>query len=124
MIVDKPWGKVHTYALNQPASVRLLTIEPGQETSEHYHQLREETWIVLDEHLTVQIGNRVVEARPGQEFIVGAEETHRIVNHGERRGRVLEVAFGYTTEDDTFRLEDEYGRPLGTPVVMAPLCDR
>jgi hypothetical protein len=28
------------------------------------------------------------------------------------RGRVLEIAYGYTTEDDTQRLEDVYGRPL------------
>ena len=33
MIVEKPWGKVTTFALNQPSSVRLITIEPGQETS-------------------------------------------------------------------------------------------
>ena len=29
MIVDKPWGKVATYALNQPSSVRVITVEPG-----------------------------------------------------------------------------------------------
>lgn len=113
MIVDKPWGKVTTYALNQPASVRVIAIEPGQETSEHYHQLRDEMWVVLDEGLTIQIGNRVVEAGPGEEFVVSAEEPHRIANRGTHRGRVLEIAHGYTTEDDTFRLQDDYGRPLG-----------
>ena len=112
MIVEKPWGKVATYALNQPSSVRMITIEPGQETSEHYHQLRDEMWVVLDSGLTVQIGNRMVEAQPGEEFVVSAEEPHRIRNKGDRRGRVLEVAYGYTTEDDTFRLQDDYGRPL------------
>ena len=44
--------------------------------------------------------------------MVRAEEPHRITNTGERRGRVLEIAHGYTTEDDTFRLQDDYGRPL------------
>ncbi len=112
MIVDKPWGKVTTYALNQPSSVRIIAVEPAHETSEHYHRLRDEMWVVLDEGLTVQIGNRTVEARPGDEFVVAAEEPHRIVNRGDRRGRVLEVAHGYTTEDDTFRLQDDYGRPL------------
>jgi mannose-6-phosphate isomerase len=112
VIVEKPWGKVTTYALNQPSSVRVITIEPGQETSEHYHQLRDEMWVVLDTGLEIQIGNRVVEAQPGEEFVVSAEEPHRIANKGERRGRVLEVAHGYTTEDDTFRLQDDYGRPL------------
>ena len=112
MIVDKPWGSVTTYALNQPSSVRMIRIDPGQETSEHYHQLRDEMWVVLDAGLSVQIGNRIVDARPGEEFVVSAEEPHRIMNRGSRSGRVLEVAYGYTTEDDTFRLKDDYGRPL------------
>ncbi len=84
MIVEKPWGKVTTYALNQPSSVRIITIEPAQETSEHYHQLRDEMWIVLDPGLVIQIGNRVVEAHPGDEFVVSAEEPHRIRNVGEK----------------------------------------
>jgi mannose-6-phosphate isomerase-like protein (cupin superfamily) len=112
MIVEKPWGRVVTYALNQPSSVRMITVEGGQETSEHYHQLRDEMWIVLDAGLVIQIGNRTIEAQPGEEFVVSAEEPHRIRNPGAGRGRVLEVAYGYTTEDDTFRLQDDYGRPL------------
>ncbi len=66
MIVDKPWGKVVTYALNQPSSVRVITVEPGQETSVHYHQMRDEMWVVLDAGLNVQIGNRSVEAAVGR----------------------------------------------------------
>lgn len=112
MIVDKPWGKVTTYSLNQPSSVRIITIDPGQETSEHFHQLRDEMWVVLDEGLQVQVGERLVDAKPGDEFVVEAEKPHRIANPGAKRGRVLEIAHGYTTEDDTFRLQDDYGRPL------------
>ena len=112
MIVDKPWGTVATYALNQPASVRMVTVQPGQATSVHYHRMRDEMWIVLDDGLTIQIGNRTVRASSGAEFVVSAEEVHRITNEGDRRGRVLEIAYGYTTEDDTLRLQDDYGRPL------------
>jgi mannose-6-phosphate isomerase len=112
VIIDKPWGKVVTYALNQPSSVRVITVEPGQETSVHYHQMRDEMWVVLDAGLTVQIGNRTVEASPGEEFIVSAETNQRLSNAGQTRGRVLEIAYGYTTEDDTLRLQDDYGRPL------------
>ena len=112
MIVDKPWGRVATYSLNQPSSVRVITVEPGQETSEHYHQLRDEMWVVLDPGLVIQIGNRTIPTQPGEEFVVSAEEPHRIRNEGDGRGRVLEVAYGYTSEEDTFRLQDDYGRPL------------
>ena len=80
VIVDKPWGKVATYALNQPSSVRVITVEPAQETSVHYHRMRDEIWVVLDPDLVIQIGNREVEAQPGEEFVVPAEETHRIGN--------------------------------------------
>jgi mannose-1-phosphate guanylyltransferase/mannose-6-phosphate isomerase len=112
VIIDKPWGKVCTYALNQPASVRIITVEPGEETSVHSHQMRDEMWVVLDVGLTIQIGDRETQAKPGEEFMVPAEETHRIANASGARGRVLEIAYGYTTEDDTRRLEDAYGRPL------------
>jgi mannose-6-phosphate isomerase-like protein (cupin superfamily) len=74
--------------------------------------MRDEMWVVLDPGLTVQIGNRSVDASPGDEFMVAAETTHRIANGAGARGRVLEIAYGYTTEDDTLRLQDDYGRPL------------
>lgn len=111
MILDKPWGRVTSYTLNQPASVRIIQVQPGQETSLHYHQMREELWVILDDGLRVQVGDEVVVAKPGDEFMVPAESTHRIVA-GDKPGRVLEIAYGYTTEDDVHRLEDDYGRVL------------
>ena len=102
-----------TYALNQPSSVRVITVEPGQETSVHYHQMRDEMWVVLDPGLNVQIGNRVRRGRAGRGVHGGAPRPpigSRTRN--DAAGRVLEIAYGYTTEDDTLRLEDDYGRPL------------
>lgn len=112
MIVEKPWGRVVTYAHHQPSTVRLITVEPGQETSVHFHRMRDETWVVLDDGLVVEIGERSVAATPGDEFVIPAERPHRIRCEGPRAGRILEVAYGYTTEDDSQRLEDDYGRPL------------
>jgi mannose-6-phosphate isomerase len=112
MIVDKPWGSVATYALNQPSSVRIITVEPGEQTSVHFHQMRDEVWVVLDPGLTIEIGNRVVDTTPGEEFTIPVEETHRIRCTGTVPGRILEIAYGYTSEDDTQRLEDPYGRPV------------
>lgn len=112
MILDKPWGKVVTYALNQPSSVRVITVEPGKETSVHYHRMRDELWVVLDEGLTVEIGDDVIAAAPGEEFTIPAEQAHRIRCTGGAPGRILEIAYGYTSEDDSQRLADPYGRPL------------
>ena len=112
MIVEKPWGRVATYAHNQPSTVRLITVEPGQETSVHFHRMRDETWVVLDPGLVVEIGDRSVTAAPGEEFVIPAEQRHRIRCEGPAAGRILEVAYGYTTEEDSQRIEDDYGRPL------------
>ena len=110
MIVDKPWGRVATYAHNQPSTVRVITVEPGQETSVHFHRMRDETWVVAG--LAVVIGERVVNASAGEEFVIPAEQTHRIRCDGPGPGRILEIAYGYTTEEDSQRLVDDYGRSL------------
>ena len=112
MIVEKPWGRVVTYAHNQPSTVRVITVEPGQETSMHFHRMRDETWVVLDPGLIVEIGARSIPASPGEEFVIPAEQTHRIRCDGPASGRILEVAYGYTTEEDDQRIEDDYGRPV------------
>jgi mannose-6-phosphate isomerase len=112
VIVDKPWGSVATYAQNQPSTVRVITVEPGQETSVHFHRMRDETWVVLDPGLVVEIDGRSIETSPGDEFVVPAEQAHRIRCDGRSAGRILEVAYGYTEEEDSQRLADDYGRPL------------
>jgi mannose-6-phosphate isomerase-like protein (cupin superfamily) len=112
VIVDKPWGSVATYAQNQPSTVRVITVEPGQETSVHFHRMRDETWVVLDPGLVVEIDGRSIATSPGDEFVVPAEQTHRIRCDGRSPGRILEVAYGYTEEEDSQRLADDYGRPL------------
>jgi mannose-6-phosphate isomerase-like protein (cupin superfamily) len=107
MIVDKPWGRVVTYALNQPSSVRVLTVDPGKRTSAHHHRMRDETWVVLDPGLVVEIGDRTLRPEPGEEFMIPAEERHRIACVGEVAARILEIAYGYTSEDDDVRLEPD-----------------
>jgi len=109
VIVDRPWGRTQTYALNQPATARLVTMVPGGDTGAHYHRLRDELWIVLDPGLTIDIGNRVLHPEPGDEIQVPAEEPHRIRCHDEASGRVLQIAFGYQSEED--RLPVEGGPP-------------
>ena len=111
MKVDKPWGHYKQYALNRNVSVRLIVLEPKQETSLHWHNLRSDLWIVLDEGLKVQIGDEVHNAKQGEEFFIPSEQIHRLAAT-EKKARVLEIAFGYCIEDDIHRLADDYGREL------------
>lgn len=111
MLVDKPWGYYKQYALNKTCSVKLLVLEPDQETSLHWHNLRSDTWVILDEGIRVQVGEEVHDAHVGDEFFIPAGQLHRLKSLG-KRAKVLEIAFGYTSEDDTHRLADDYGREL------------
>jgi mannose-6-phosphate isomerase len=94
--MDKPWGNIKAFTLNQPCTVKLITINAGEETSLHYHKLRDDMWVIMDE---------------GLEYMVPAEQVHKIRSLG-KRGRVLEIDIGFTSEDDVFRLSDAYGREM------------
>ena len=56
--------------------------------------------------LMIQIGNRVVDAAAGRGVHGAGRGDAPDRQRGTARGRVLEIAYGYTTEDDTQRLED------------------
>lgn len=111
VILEKPWGTIRAYALNQPCTVKLITINPGQETSLHYHKLRDDVWIILDGGLEVTIGEETFRPVEGEEFMIPAEKRHKI-KALRGRGRVLEIDIGFTSEDDTYRITDAYGREL------------
>ncbi len=111
MRVEKPWGHYMQYAINRNCSVRVISLEPGEETSLHWHNLRSDLWVVLDEGIEVQIGEEIHVAREGEEFFIPSEQVHRLKSMG-KKARVLEIAFGYCLEDDINRLADDYGREL------------
>ena len=112
MIVEKPWGRVVTYALNQPSSVRVITVEPGQETSVHYHRMRDETWVVLDPGLTVEIDDRAVEAEPGEEFVIPAEQALGSAAPGPGPAVSSRSPTGTRRKTTRSDSQDAYGRPL------------
>ncbi|MBC7248166.1 MAG: mannose-6-phosphate isomerase [Actinobacteria bacterium] len=111
VFLEKPWGNIKAFALNQPCTVKIITVEPDQETSLHYHKLRDDMWIILDDGLEVTIEGETFFPREGEEFMIPAEKRHKIRSLG-KRGRVLEIDIGFTSEDDTYRITDLYGREL------------
>ncbi len=99
MILHKSWGLIKEYNLNQVCTVKVLVISPGHSTSLHSHRLRDDMWVILDDGLEVQVGDKRYLPKEGDEFVIEAGTDHRI-RGGETEGRVLEIDFGYTTEDD------------------------
>src|ERR1700679_216618 len=105
----RPWGNFEQFTHNESSTVKIITVNAGEELSLQYHEKRSEFWKVLSGNPTITSGDKVIQAKPGDEFFQQAKQNHRI-QAGTIEARILEVAFGTFDEDDIVRLEDKYGR--------------
>jgi mannose-1-phosphate guanylyltransferase/mannose-6-phosphate isomerase len=66
-LVTRPWGSFRQYAHNEPVTVSLMCVMPGQRLSLQSHTGRAELWIVLDEGAEVQVGEEILHPQSGGE---------------------------------------------------------
>lgn len=109
-IVERPWGRFQQFSLNEPTTVKVITVEPGQRLSLQRHRHRGELWQVLDGDLEITVEERTWTAARGELVWVPVGATHRLANPSPRDSRILEIAFGDFDEDDIERLQDDYSR--------------
>jgi mannose-1-phosphate guanylyltransferase/mannose-6-phosphate isomerase len=109
--VTRPWGSFSQYALNEPTTVSLMTVNPGERLSLQSHTGRAELWIVIDDGAEVQVGDEIRTYRAGEEIWIPVGERHRLSCPGPTPVRVLEVAFGNWSQEDITRYQDDYNRP-------------
>jgi mannose-6-phosphate isomerase len=109
-VQERPWGQFEQFVSNQRVTVKVITVEPGHRLSLQTHEHRGEMWQVLDVPIEVTVAERTWTASPGETVWVPSGAVHRMSNKSDRRGRVLEVAFGDFDEADILRLEDDYAR--------------
>jgi mannose-6-phosphate isomerase-like protein (cupin superfamily) len=106
----RPWGRLKRYADNEVCTVKIITVYPDQMLSLQSHKKRDELWVILDKGLKVEVGDTVLEnPLPGDEIVIPRYAKHRLASLGET-GRVLEIAFGQSEEEDQERFEDIYNR--------------
>ena len=113
-IVEKPWGHEEIWASTSRYAGKILFIKQGHRLSRQYHNVKEETIMVLDgvlvcEEGPAQIGDRVVRhhMHPGEIFHVRPGTIHRFCAE-ETDVRLVEVSTAEIT--DVVRLEDDYRR--------------
>lgn len=106
----RPWGGFKRYVLNEVCTVKIITVNPGQILSKQRHFNRDELWVVLDPGLRIELGDRIIEAAPGEEVFIPRLAWHRLSCTGSAPGRVMEISLGAFDEDDIERTEDMYGR--------------
>lgn len=109
--VDKPWGHELIWARTDRYVGKILHIKAGEALSLQYHQVKDETIMVLTgrlrfEHFAEGEPPQIVELGPREPFHVPPGLRHRMTALEDTD--VVEVS---TTElDDVVRLEDRYGR--------------
>ncbi|MEN9582393.1 MAG: hypothetical protein RL641_347 [Candidatus Parcubacteria bacterium] len=109
IIVDKPWGSYLEFIRNTPATVKILTINPGESISLQKHTERDEFWLVISGNGKATVGEQVQDAKAGFEFHIKRGVQHRISAESETL-KILEIALGNADENEIVRLEDKYGR--------------
>ena len=105
----RPWGNFERFTLNEKTTVKIVTVKAGEAISLQTHEHRDEFWRVLSGSGSIQIGEEVHQAHPGENYFSKRGGKHRV--EGGADGLVfLEIAFGDFDEQDITRLEDKYGR--------------
>ena len=105
----RPWGQFERFVANRSCTVKIITVEPGQQLSLQLHRQRSEWWIVLDDAMEVELDGRRMTLGRGEEVYIPLGAKHRVFGL-DKPCRWLEIAFGDFDEDDIERLEDAYGR--------------
>lgn len=108
-IVNKPWGRFEQFTLNQPSTVKIITVNKDARLSLQVHNQRDELWVALDPGLKAEIGNSTVLLDPGNTVKIYRGQSHRVTSTLQT-ARFLEISFGHFDESDIIRLEDDYGR--------------
>jgi mannose-6-phosphate isomerase-like protein (cupin superfamily) len=107
--IPKPWGNELTFSDNARVTVNLLTLERGQRTSLHYHLLREETFIVLDNLLQVSLWDQYLKLEQHQSIRIPSGVPHSLIALSQPC-RVLEISEGHLDKEDIVRIIDSYER--------------
>lgn len=103
---NRPWGDFERFTHNEASTVKVITVKSGEAFSLQTHAQRDEFWKLLSDGGMIEIGDKKVEGKKGDEFFIKAGTRHRVTGPAE----FLEIALGNFDEKDIVRLEDKYHR--------------
>jgi mannose-6-phosphate isomerase-like protein (cupin superfamily) len=125
---QRPWG---TYEVTDVGTSdkgefceKLIIVSPANILSLQSHDLREETWRVVEGTLTVILNDQVITLNAGEEIFIPKGSIHAMANLSDMPCHVFERQEGTCREEDIHRYMDMYGRDVAqsdNPVVIASL---
>jgi mannose-6-phosphate isomerase-like protein (cupin superfamily) len=105
----RPWGEFSQFALNEPVTVKIITVLPHQAFSLQTHKKRDEFWHIISGSGFITIGEERKALLVGENYTVAKETKHQI-EAGDESVIFLEIARGDFDENDIVRIKDLYGR--------------
>ncbi len=105
----RPWGSFTTFADNEQATAKIITVRTGEEFSLQSHAHRDEFWHIISGNGTIIIGDASSPLVVGADYAVPHDTKHRITA-GTENVVFLEISRGEFDENDITRFEDKYGR--------------
>lgn len=94
--------------VNREYCKKLIVMLPGQRHPEHYHKLKEETFLVLSGDIAIEIGGNTRECGPGDLLVVERSVPH---SFRSRQGVIMEEISSTHHKGDSY-----YSDPLIAPV--------
>ncbi|MEK7144918.1 MAG: phosphomannose isomerase type II C-terminal cupin domain [Patescibacteria group bacterium] len=105
----RPWGNFERFTLNEKSTVKIITVNPGEEFSLQSHKHRGEFWRILSGTGYITLDQNRKATHTGESFFSPVGHEHRM--EADPDGLTfLEIAFGDFDEKDIKRIEDKYGR--------------
>jgi mannose-6-phosphate isomerase len=110
--VDKPWGSELIWADTDDYAGKILFVKAGESLSLQYHEVKDESWYVLEGRARLELGKvgedalDMLEIVPGQAFRFRPGTVHRVTAIDDTR--IAEVSTAHLA--DVVRLADGYGR--------------
>lgn len=112
----KLWGENEVLHSTPAVKICRLHILPGGFCSWHYHGAKDNTFIVEEGSLTIEVENEgggSILRRPGAQCTVPAGVRHRFVNYSTTPAQVLEVESLSLLSDGDIHRTDEGGLLYG-----------
>ena len=109
----RPWGDFLEFIKNQKATVKILDINAGEETSLQSHQKRDEFWYVIRGKIRAMVEDRENNLEIGNHLYIKKGQKHRLINDSQELTAILEISFGEFKESDEVIFKDKYNRKRG-----------
>ncbi len=108
-VEDRPWGKFEKFVENEKCTVKILYLNPDQQTSLQYHDKRDEWWKILQGSIIIHLDGNERRLSEGESISVNRGSKHQIINQ-ENTSVILEISKGEFDENDIVRVKDIYNR--------------